>query len=387
MQCEYFDAGLCHSCSRMGEPYAQQLAMKDARVRGVLSPLGAIPWDEPVASPESGFRNKAKLVVGGTSTSPTLGILNAADRGVDLSRCGLYLPGITATIPRLAAFVSRAGLIPYDVPARRGELKHLLLTETPDGEFLLRLILRSQDQLPAARAELPQLLAEVPGIEVVSANLQPEHKAIIEGDDEVPLTERTTVPFRLGSVTLHLGPRAFFQTNTEIAAALYLTARGWLDGVSGRIVDLYCGVGGFAMHLAAPGRDVLGIEVSPEAVAAARRSAGELRERAASAGEPVGRVDFIAGDAADLGRAAGVVPTLGEMGAVVVNPPRRGIGAGLATHLERSDVPTVLYSSCNVESLARDLAHMPSLRPVRAQLFDMFPQTAHHEVMVLLRRD
>ncbi len=70
----------------------------------------------------------------------------------------------------------------------------------------------------------------------------------------------------------------------------------------------------------------------------------------------------------------------------VLRPPRRGIGAGLAGWLERSDVPHVVYSSCNIASLARDLAAMPSLRPVRAQVFDMFPQTTHYEVMTLLRR-
>jgi len=71
---------------------------------------------------------------------------------------------------------------------------------------------------------------------------------------------------------------------------------------------------------------------------------------------------------------------------VVVNPPRRGIGAPLAAMLEASAVRHVVYSSCNVDSLARDLAAMPSLQPVRARLFDMFPQTDHHEVLVLLER-
>ena len=71
---------------------------------------------------------------------------------------------------------------------------------------------------------------------------------------------------------------------------------------------------------------------------------------------------------------------------VVVNPPRRGIGADLAGWLESSSVEHVLYSSCNLDSLAADLAAMPSLLPVRARLFDMFPQTTHREVLTLLRR-
>ena len=71
---------------------------------------------------------------------------------------------------------------------------------------------------------------------------------------------------------------------------------------------------------------------------------------------------------------------------VVVNPPRRGIGADLAGWLEASTASTVVYSSCNVDSLARDLAAMPSLHPVTGRVFDMFPQTPHTEVMVRLER-
>ncbi|HHW82594.1 MAG TPA: methyltransferase domain-containing protein, partial [Actinomycetales bacterium] len=338
MHCAYFDSGVCRSCSRMGEPYALQLAAKDAWVRGILAPVGVHHWEAPVASRESGFRNKAKLVVGGTSASPTLGILDPAGRGVDLSRCGLYLPRLSTAIPTLSRFVTRAGLTPYDVPSRSGELKHLLLTETPDGEFLLRFVLRSEAQMPAVRDGLVWLMEEIPGLRVVSVNLQPEHKAIIEGEREILLTEQATVPFRLGDVVLHLGPRAFFQTNTGIAAALYATARGWLaeptpGAAREQVVDLYCGVGGFALHLAAPGRDVLGIEISPEAIEAARRSAAHLTAAARRNGEELGRIDFLTGNAATAQGAAG------DPDVIVVNPPRRGIGAELAGALEHSLTP------------------------------------------------
>ena len=76
----------------------------------------------------------------------------------------------------------------------------------------------------------------------------------------------------------------------------------------------------------------------------------------------------------------------GSVDLVVVNPPRRGIGTELAQALEQSQVRTVLYSSCRAETLARDLESMPSLRPERAVLLDMFPQTGHYEALTLLRR-
>ncbi len=71
---------------------------------------------------------------------------------------------------------------------------------------------------------------------------------------------------------------------------------------------------------------------------------------------------------------------------IVVNPPRRGIGADLAGYLNQCDAPRVIYSSCNPMTLATDLAAMPSLRPVEGRLFDMFPHTTHAEVALLLER-
>jgi 23S rRNA (uracil747-C5)-methyltransferase len=71
---------------------------------------------------------------------------------------------------------------------------------------------------------------------------------------------------------------------------------------------------------------------------------------------------------------------------VVVNPPRRGLGERLDAWLEASGSPAILYSSCNAVTLARDIAALPSYRPVRARVFDMFPQTGHYETMVLLER-
>ncbi len=363
----------------MGEPYPAQLARKEAVARAAV-PGSAVRWLPPVASPESGFRNKAKMVVAGTVDSPTVGILDAAGHGVDLRECGLYTPGIRAALPHLAAFVSRARLAPYDVPTRRGELKHVLVTESPDGELMVRWVLRSTEAVARLRKHLPQLQATLPRLAVASANILPEHKAVLEGEVEVPLTDSQHLRMVLGGLPLYLRPQGFFQTSSEIAAALYAQAREWVDAVGpGSVWDLYCGVGGFALHCARPRegggagrtRTVVGVETSAEAVIAARRSAAEASLEA----------EFVAGDATAFALSAGAPPDL-----VVVNPPRRGIGGDLAGWLEASGVLSVLYSSCDAGSLERDLAAMPSLRPVRARVFDMFPQTDHFETLVLLER-
>ncbi|KAE8765800.1 23S rRNA (uracil(747)-C(5))-methyltransferase RlmC [Georgenia thermotolerans] len=373
MQCSYFDAARCRSCTLMGQPYAAQLAGKERHCRDLLADHRDIAWLPPVASRESGYRNKAKMVVAGTVDAPTLGILDRDGRGVDLRACGLCTPGLQAVLPTLAAFVTRARLTPYDVPRRRGELKYLLVTESPDGELMLRFVLRSEEPLGRLRKHLPALRRELPQLRVVSVNLQPEHKAVLEGEREIVLTEQATLPMRVNGIALHLRPQSFFQTNTDVAAALYRQGREWVEELAPASVwDLYCGVGGFALHAAAGGRDVLGIETSREAVASGRLSAREAG---------LDRVRFEAGDATAFALGAQAPPEL-----VIVNPPRRGIGPELSGWLEAAPVRHVVYSSCNAASLARDLAAIPSLRPLRARVLDMFPQTSHYEVMVLLER-
>jgi 23S rRNA (uracil747-C5)-methyltransferase len=373
MQCSSFDAGRCRSCTLLPVPYDEQLAAKQQRVRELLAGHPGLQWLPPVASAPQGFRSKAKMVVTGTPARPALGILDERGRGVDLRDCPLHTPGIQAALPVLAAFVTRAGLVPYDVPRRRGELKHVLVTESAAGELMVRFVLRSAPPIAAVRRHLGWLQQQLPGLAVASVNLQPEHKAVLEGEQEVLLTERRALTMRTGAADLRVRPRSFVQTNTPVAGALYAQVAQWVAEVDPASVwDLYCGVGGFALHVAAPGRAVTGVEASAEAVASARSSA-----RAAGLTD----VAFTAQDATAFALAAPAPPAL-----VVVNPPRRGIGAELAGWLQDSGVRSVVYSSCNPTTLAKDLAAMPGLRPVRARLLDMFPHTDHVEVVTLLQR-
>lgn len=370
MDCDHYDAFRCRSCTLLEVPRTRQLSDKEAHARSLVD---APVWLPTVAGVESGFRNKAKMVVGGTVDAPTLGILDGDLVGVDLRDCRLHSPGLTAALGGIADWISGAGLTPYDVATRSGELKYVLLTESPDGELLLRLVMRSTALEARVRSRLPALREAVRGLRVVTINVQPEHKAVLEGEREIVLTDDSMLPMRLATgVTLRLGPRSFFQTNTFVAEALYDQARTWVAGLGVHTVwDLYCGVGGFALHLAGPGRDVLGVEVSPDAIAAAQ----------ATADEPGVAATFVAADATAYVLGSDAAPDV-----VVVNPPRRGIGGDLAGWLETSGVRHVVYSSCNAESLARDLALMPSMRPVEARVLDMFPHTTHYEVLVLLSR-
>jgi 23S rRNA (uracil747-C5)-methyltransferase len=371
LHCPHFAAARCRSCSWIERSYAEQLAdkqaMAEARVRGCH-----LRWLTPQASALIGFRNKAKMAVGGTVEAPMLGLMDLKDHAVDLADCLLYPPALQSAFEPLRELIRAARITPYSLAERRGELKYLLLTIAPSGELGLRLVLRSREPLSRIEKHLPSLRRALPLLRPVSVNLQPEHKAVLEGETEILLPGPDSLRMVLNGIPLHLKPRSFFQTHTALAAALYAQAARWVaDLEPDRLLDLYCGVGGFALHCAPHAIEVIGREISPEAIASAQRSATELG---------LANARF---EVADASAAAAVA---GKVDAIVVNPPRRGIGAELCAAIEASPAQTLIYSSCNVDSLAADLARLPSFAPVEAQVLDLFPHTSHFETLVLLRR-
>ena len=374
--CVDYVAGRCRSCGWLELPYAEQLARKDGHLKSLLAEraLTATEWLPPVASAVSGFRNRAKMVVSGSIDAPLLGIVNGAGEAVDLQQCPLYPEPFRPLFAALQRFIRTAALEPYDIGQRRGELKYLLINRSQyDGGVMLRFVLRSKSRLDAIRKYLPELLAERPELKVVSVNLQPVHMAVLEGEQEIVLTAQQALREQLNQVPLYLRPKSFFQTNPDVAAALYRTAAEWTADLAIRSLwDLFCGVGGFGLHCVRAGVSLVGIEREAEAIACAEQSAREMG---------LADVRFAALDASGFVAGETQAPDL-----VLVNPPRRGIGAELCQWLAQTAPQYLLYSSCNAESLARDLALLPDYQLRRVQLFDLFPHTDHYETLALLVR-
>ncbi|MEN0579696.1 23S rRNA (uracil(747)-C(5))-methyltransferase RlmC [Phytobacter palmae] len=372
MQCALFDARRCHSCQWIEQTTGDQLCAKMADLRTLLADLPVTEWCAPVSGPEQGFRNKAKMVVSGSVEKPLLGMLRRDGTPEDLTDCPLYPASFQAVFAVLKPFIARAGLTPYNVARKRGELKYLLLTESRHTRgMMLRFVLRSPARLEQLRAALPWLQAQLPQLHVISVNIQPVHMAIMEGETEIFLTEQQALAENFNGVPLWIRPQSFFQTNPAVASALYATAREWVRGLPVRHMwDLFCGVGGFGLHCATPEMTLTGIEIAPEAIACAKQSAADL-----------GLTDlhFQALDSTQFATAQTNAPQL-----VLVNPPRRGIGQALCDYLSRMAPPYIIYSSCNARTMAADLRALPGYRVERVQLFDMFPHTAHYEVLTLL---
>ena len=114
-------------------------------------------------------------------------------------------------------------------PARRGELKHLIVALSPDGEIMLRFVLRSQKHVALLRSRLRRSSwSRLPEAVVVSVNLHPDHKAVLEGHTEIVLTERAVLPMRVGDSASGSAPTASSRRTRVVAAGLYRQAQEWI---------------------------------------------------------------------------------------------------------------------------------------------------------------
>lgn len=203
-----------------------------------------------------------------------------------------------------------------------------------------------------------ELMAAVPGLVAVWHQPSGASPGLVAGTPGLPES--------WGDETLELSGAAFLQVNRGAAALLEAHVFEAAGNVAGlRIVDAYCGVGLHARRFARAGASVVGLELDREAVAEARRAAP------AGAWFEAGSVELL-------------LPHHLPADLVILNPPRAGVAAEVAAALQESPPGKVIYISCNPATLARDLKRMHALRVTELRAFDLFPQTAHVETVVVL---
>lgn len=371
--CGYYNQGICRSCDMITMDYNRQLQEKEKKLRTALD-ITLLP---SVNSPEQHFRNKAKFVVTGTIIEPVIGLVGdeTLDKGRELLDCSLHVEKINETLPHLKKFIQLANLVPYSIAERKGELKGIILFHSPStGETYLRFVLRSKEPIDRIRKHKDFLLSVFPHIKCLSVNIQPVPHALLEGEEEIFITEKIHILHRAGHVELKLDPRAFVQTNQTVATKLYQTAAEWIkEQKPERFMELFCGQGAFSFFAAPSIKEGRGIEINADAVATANETAQRSK---------LTQLSFKSADAASVTKEVEAYqPDL-----MLVNPPRRGLGKAISI-FETFRPETLIYSSCNHETLADDLRILSKdYEALKAQIFDMFPHTSHFETLVLLKK-
>jgi len=299
-------------------------------------------------------------------------------RIIPVTRCAIQHPVHEPVIKVVGDFMRRHKINAYDETNHTGTVRHIVIrTSSATGEVMVVLVINA-DSLPK-EAKLAAAAASVGATSVV---INP-HKAksnTIMGNSFRVLTGEGTIRERIGQVWYQLSAPSFFQVNPVQTAVLYDIALGFANLTGNEVVlDAHVGVGGMALAAAGKAKQVIGVDIVPQAISDAEKNA---------AINGITNARFIVGAAEE------VIPKLLTGGesvpdVVFLDPPRKGCDTALLDALIDAEVKTVVYVSCDPATLARDIKRLvqggymlDAVQPV-----DMFPMTGKVETVVLLRRE
>ena len=353
----------CGGCSYQDLAYTEQLALKRAVLADALA-RAKVPSPEPleiVASPERGWRMRASLHVQGTHKGPCLGLTaSASHRVIDFDVCAQLSPRANDVVNGLRAALRKE-------PDLASRTRRIELAESQAGD---RLVAAFAGELNARDlAHLARMGGAIPGLDGLGAVVQQGARQSFE-----PLVGETHVSATAKTVALRWHVLSFFQANRFLLDALVdEVARGIPAG--GTLLDLYGGVGVFALPLAAQAERVVCVEGDPVAAEDARantRHAGRSNVRVVQA---------------EVLRALTSEPASPDE-RIVLDPPRTGLGKGVVQAIALRNPVAIVYVSCDPPTLGRDLAQLAAAgyRALRMTALDLFPNTFHVETVVHLAR-
>ena len=392
--------GTCGGCKWQILPYEEQLRYKQQQIVDNLTRIGKV--ELPEISPILGskhiyqYRNKLEFTfadrkwlswdeiraAGGienvdNSYGVGFHIPNCFDKVLDITECHL-MPAINDRIRNGIRDYARAhGLSFYNEHSHTGQLRTLIMRSNHRGEIML-IVSFGEKINDACRALLEWLHAEFP--EIVSL-LYVENEKMNDtiGDQTVHVFYgQDHIMEQMEDLQFKVGPKSFYQTNTEQAYELYKVARSFA-GLTGNelVFDLYTGTGTIANFVARQARQVIGIEYVPEAIEDAKVNA-QLNH--------LDNTLFFAGDMKDILN-TDFIARYGRPDVIITDPPRAGMHEDVVNTILFAAPERIVYVSCNPATQARDLSLLDAkYRVARVQPVDMFPHTQHVENVVLLEK-
>lgn len=266
----------------------------------------------------------------------------------------------------------------YDEHKNSGIVRTLMVRVGIMTDELQVVFITNSKKLPKKNMMIQEITEAFPEVVSIMQNVQDKKTSLVMGDDTMHLWGKETIEEKINEVTFDLSPRAFFQLNPKQTNRLYQEALAALDLTPEHVVvDAYCGVGTIGLSIADKVKKVYGMDIVPQAIEDAKFNAQRMG---------VKNTRYEAGTAEEW------IPTWVNQGIkidrLIVDPPRTGLDQTLLDTLLAYPPEQMVYVSCNVSTLARDLKSLAKKFTVDyLQSVDMFPQTARCEVVVKLTRN
>ena len=403
--CEHF--GICGGCKWQNLPYEEQLKAKQQQVFDQLTRIGKVelPPFQPILGSVKTKEYRNKLEFGcankrwytkeeiaalppkeegqeGNLSESAIGfhITGAFDKIYPIKKCWLMDDLHNEIRNEISRYAKENSISFYDIRAQHGLLRDLMMRNSNTGEFMLLVQFHYDEEGDEQKAM--QLLQHI-------TDTFPQITSLIyvdnqKGNDTFGDLELTTfkgtdfIYETMEDLKFKVGPKSFYQTNTDQAYHLYCVARSFAQLTGGELVyDLYTGTGTIANFVAHQAKQVIGIEYVPEAIEDAKEN---------SHVNGINNTLFYAGDMKDI-LTDDFIQEHGQPDVIITDPPRAGMHADVVKVILNAAPKRIVYVSCNPATQARDLQLMDADYKVAAvQPVDMFPHTPHVENVVLLER-
>lgn len=393
--CEHF--GVCGGCKWQNLPYEQQLAFKTAQVRDQLTRIGKIELPEIAPCLGSAqmrfYRNKLEFTFadrrwltreevaagGDIAPEPAVGfhIPNMFDKVLDIRKCWLQPEPSNAIRLETKRFCLENGYTFHNAREHTGLMRNMIVRTASTGEVMV-IVVFGVDDRPRIEALTNHLAATFPQITSLFYIVNEKLNDSVGDLDPVCCHGKDHIVEEMEGLRFKVGPKSFYQTNSEQAYELYKVTREFAELERDDVLyDLYTGTGTIANFCAARCRCVVGVEYVPEAIADAKIN---------SALNGIGNTAFYAGDMKNV-LDDGFVAANGRPDVIILDPPRAGVDEPVIDVILSAAPKRIVYVSCNPATQARDLALLDAAYRVEAvQPVDMFPHTHHVENVVKLVR-
>lgn len=393
--CEHF--GVCGGCKWQHLPYHLQLEYKHKQVVDQLTRIGKvhIPEISPILGSEKIFEYRNKLEytfsskrwitieevqAGAEIHQPNaLGfhIPGMFDKVLDITKCHLQAEPSNAIRLAVRDFTINNGFEFFDIRNQVGLMRNLIIRTASTGEVMVIVVFYYED-VEKRTALLNHLKESFPQITSLQYIINTKGNDSITDQEVICFAGKDHIIEEMEGLKFKVGPKSFYQTNSEQAYQLYKITRDFAGLTGSEVVyDLYTGTGTIANFVASKSKKVVGVEYVPEAIEDAKVNS-EING--------ITNTTFYAGDMKDVLNDKFIAEN-GKPDVIILDPPRAGIHEDVANTILRAKPNRIVYVSCNPATQARDLALLgEAYQVMRVQPVDMFPHTHHVENVVLLDR-
>ncbi|MGE6258051.1 23S rRNA (uracil(1939)-C(5))-methyltransferase RlmD [Heyndrickxia sporothermodurans] len=372
----------CGGCQLQHLEYGQQLKEKRDILIQALERHTRFNLEEMDIRPTIGmdnpwhYRNKSQFQLGLDHGKVIAGMYSIdSHRLINIPECIVQQP-VTNKVTNVVKQILADFQVPiYNEKTRKGIVRTIVTRVGIKTGQVQVMLITTKKELPRKEAIISEIKNRLPEVVSVMQNINPKRTSIVLGDETIHLSGEKIVEERLEEFTYELSARAFFQLNPEQTVQLYNEVKKAAD-LTGKekIVDAYCGVGTIGLWLADGAKEIRGMDVIPEGIEDAKKNAKK---------HGLQNAKYFTGKAEEL------MPKWMKEGwrpdVVVVDPPRIGCDSKFLETILKVKPKKFIYVSCNPSTLAKDLQELNSKYKVEyLQPVDMFPQTAHVEVVVSL---